>query len=182
MNTFVLGGNAVRSLLTAGDEQPSWPFILNILLPESPLAASPITLGITLLSPSTWDSLPDAERDLNTTQEGRIDAKTHSGTSVNPSLLLLLSKLPVASSENLSHGTLQIPRPLTNASLLAEVMTKQSKTFFGCPKLSDLLSQQHLLANEIVSQKKNEIKCQGLDQSSSDALRYKVKLQVKMRP
>lgn len=92
-------------------------------------------------------------RELITTQEGRIDVNTHSSSSVNPSLLFLLPKLPVASGENLSHGTLQIPRPLTNAPLFMEVMTKPSKTFFGCPQLSDLLSQQHDFSNEIVSQK-----------------------------
>jgi hypothetical protein len=48
---------------------------------------------------------------------------------------------------------LQIPGPFTNASLFTEVMTKQSRTFFACPQLSDLLSQQHDFSNEIVSQR-----------------------------
>lgn len=70
-----------------------------------------------------------------------------------PSLLFFLSKLPAASGENLGHGMLQIPGPLTNASLFIEVMMKPSKTFFLCPQLSDLLSQQHDFSNEIVSQR-----------------------------
>lgn len=70
-----------------------------------------------------------------------------------PSLLFLLPKLPAASSENLGRGTLQIPGLLTNTSLFMEVMTKPSKTFFACPQLSDLLSQQHDFSNEIVSQR-----------------------------
>ena len=70
-----------------------------------------------------------------------------------PSLLFLLAKLPAASGENLGHGTLQIPGLLTNTSLFMEVMTTPSKSFFACPQLSDLLSQQHDFSNEIVSQR-----------------------------
>lgn len=69
------------------------------------------------------------------------------------SLLFLLPKLPAASSVNLGLGMLQIPGPFTNTSLFTEVKTKPSKTFFACPQLSDLLSQQHDFSNEIVSQR-----------------------------
>lgn len=120
-------------------------FILNISLSVSPLAAPcfPLPPGVP----------QQMGRELITNQEGRTDANTHSSSSVNPSLLFLLLKLPAALDENLSHGMQQTAVPLSNASLFTEVMTKPSKTFSGCPQLSDLLSQQHDFSNEIVSQR-----------------------------
>lgn len=119
--------------------------ILNILLPVSPLAA-PHFLLPPWISHQMW-------RELITNQDGRTDANTHCSSSVNPFITLPSGQTPSSLWWKPWPWHTQIPGLLTNTSLFMEVMTRPSKTFFACPQLSDLLSQQHDFSNEIVSQR-----------------------------
>lgn len=148
MNAFVLGSNMVRSLLTAGDEQPSWAFILNISLPGSPWAAPCFLLPL--------GTPYQMEKELITTREWRIDPNTYSSSSVNPSFLFLRPKLPVAPGENLGHGKSQGPSLMLHSSrrswLRGARLSLAAPSWVTC-FLSSTISLMRLFHKE-----KNEIK------------------------
>lgn len=172
MNTSVLAENAIRSMLTADDGQPSWVFILNISLPVSPLAAPHFLLLLGF--PTRW-----GESSL-LTRMGELMLTPTATVQSTPSLLFLLPKLPAASGENLGHGVLQISGPLTNTSLSWRSWLSRARLSLPAPSWVTCFHSSTISLMSCFTKRRMKSSVRGLDQSNPYALRHRVRLQVRM--
>lgn len=137
-----------------------------------------ITLGSTPPLPSIRIS-HQMGKDLIANQEGRVDANTHSSSSLKPIITLPSAQTAqTAKVKTLATAHCEFHGPSLTLHFSWRSWPSWARLSLPVPSwvtcfLSSMISLMRLFHKE-----KNDIKCRGLDKSNSYALRHRVRLQV----